>query len=208
VRTRHARSWILTRPVERRGHLVAAASAAVLIFASSCSSAADEDQGAENQPQPPGAQQVRDDDRPPAFPRRTGERVLVETGGEGADAWEVHAQPSELGMCLQILVPERGRELSCDFEVPRLRQIGQMVFTDDRGGSSFQVVAGPVVDYAVTVRLQFARGEAVDVAPVEPMPRSEQDFYAVEVSGRGPVTAVVALDRAGRTIQRLTPATP
>ncbi len=203
---RHARSGVLTRPVERRGRLVASATAVVLLV-TGCTSGADQDHGESRQP-PAEARQVHDDDRAPAFPRRTGQRVLVETGGEGVDAWEVHAQPSELGLCLQILVPERGRELSCDFEVPQLRDIGQMAFADDRDGSSFQVVAGPVVDYAATVRLKFARGAAVEVAPVEPMPRSGQDFYAVDVSGRGPVTAVIALDRAGRIIQRLRAATP
>ena len=70
------------------------------------------------------------------------------------------------------------------------------------------MVAGPVVDYASTVRLEFARGAAVEVAPVEPMPRSEVDFYAADVSGRGPVETVVAVDRAGRTIGRLAPDTP
>lgn len=206
MRARLARSGALTRALGRQGRLAVSAAVAVLLVAG-CTSGADEDQGDESRQLPPEARQVDDDDRAPAFPRRTGERVLVETGGEGVNAWEVHAQPSELGLCLQILVPERGRELSCDFEVPQLRDIGQMAFVDDRDGSSFQVVAGPVVDYAMTVRLKFARGEAVDVAPVEPMPRSGQDFYAVDVSGRGPLTAVIALDRAGRIIQRLTPTT-
>jgi len=45
-------------------------------------------------------------------------------------------------------------------------------------------------------------------ASVEPMPRSEVDFYAADVSGRGPVETVVAVDRAGRTIGRLAPDTP
>lgn len=200
MRTGHRARRVRTRPVRGRGRLVAA-TAAVLLLATGCTSG--DDNGTDEGRQPSAGAEVQDDDRPPGFPRRTGQRVLVETGGEGADAWQVHAQPSELGLCLEILVPERGRELSCDFEVPAVRDIGQMAFIDDRGGSSFQVVAGPVVDYARTVRLEFGGGEPVEVAPVEPMPRSGQDFYAVDASGRGPVTAVVALDRAGRTIQRL-----
>jgi len=189
----------------RRGRGTVLVTVAGLALVAACTGgAADGGTGAE-----PGAQRsvAPDDDRPPELPRRTGPRV-VESGGVGTDAWQVHAQPSELGLCVEILAPERGRELGCDFEVPAVRDIGQLAFADARNSASFRVVAGPVVDYASTVRLEFARGAAVEVAPVEPMPRSEVDFYAADVSGRGPVETVVAVDRAGRTIGRLAPDTP
>lgn len=138
---------------------------------------------------------------PPAFPRRTGERVQVASGGVGADAWEVFAQPSELGMCLQILVPERGEDTSCGFGVPRRHDIAEMIF-EDRRGADLRVVAGPVVDFAASVRLEFRRGEPVEVAPVAAQAATPTHFFAAQVTGRHPLTAVVAVDKAGRTIQR------
>lgn len=138
---------------------------------------------------------------PPAFPRRTGDRVQVASGGVGEDAWEVFAQPSELGMCLQILAPERGEDTSCGFEVPRRYDIAQLTFEDHRG-ADLRVVAGQVVDFAASVRLEFRRGEPVEVAPVAGPASTPTHFYAAQVTGRRPLTAVVALDKAGRTIQR------
>ncbi len=138
---------------------------------------------------------------PPAFPRRTGERVQVAAGGTGEDAWEVYAQPSELGMCLQILVPARGEDTGCGFEVPRRHDIGHLLFEDHRG-SPLRIVAGPVVDFAAGVRLEFRHGEPVEVAPLAARGRTPTHFYAAQVPGRAPLRAVVAVDKAGRTIQR------
>ncbi len=138
---------------------------------------------------------------PPAFPRRTGDRVQVAGGGAGEDAWKVFAQPSELGMCLQILVPERGEDTSCGFGVPRQHDIAHMTF-EDRRGADLRVVAGPVVDFAASVRLEFRRGEAVEVAPVAAQAQTRTHFFAAQVTGHPPLTAVVAIDKAGRTIQR------
>jgi len=71
----------------RRGRGTVLVTVAGLALVAACTGGA-ADGGTE-----PGAQRsvAPDDDRPPELPRRTGPRVLVESGGVGTDAWQVHA---------------------------------------------------------------------------------------------------------------------
>lgn len=85
--------------------------------------------------------------------------------------------------------------------MPRRHDIAQLTFDDPRG-TGLRVVAGPVVDFAASVRLEFRRGEPVEVDPVAGDARTPTHFYAAQVTGHAPLTAVVAIDKAGRTIQR------
>ena len=131
-----------------------------------------------------------------SFPRRTGPLETVSKGGSADFTWTLLSQPSEAGTCLEAHDSTQRRTTGCGYDVPRGHDIGYLLHK----APGRVVVAGVVSDKVAAVRLIFARGADVRVQPTGTLTRSLA--YAVEVSPPRQLTGVIALDAAGREVER------
>lgn len=131
-----------------------------------------------------------------SFPRKTGPLETVTEGGTADFTWRLLSQPSEAGTCLEVHDSTQRRTTGCGYDVPRRHDIGYLLHK----APGRVVVAGVVSDKVAAVRLMFARGADVRVQPIGTLARSRA--YAVEVSPPRQLTGVIALDAAGREVER------
>jgi hypothetical protein len=131
-----------------------------------------------------------------SFPRRTGPLEEVTEGGSGNFTWKLLSQPSAAGTCLEVHDSTGRRTTGCGYDVPRRHDIGYLVHKSP----GRVVVAGVVSAKVAAVQLRFARGADVRVQPTGELSRSLA--YAVEVSPPRQLTGVIALDAAGREVER------
>lgn len=175
-------------------HLAVALAAVVLLAA--CSSGADDETEAGVVPDATPSTEAAGE----LLPERIGDPVTVESGGEDGAGWEVTAQDSVEGTCI-LVDDELDRQTeACGFDVPELHAVGYFDHTGVEG--SPQVVAGVVTSDAGSVRLELEGGEVVEVAPLELEGRFPAALFAVKVTGRPPVVAVVAVGPDGAELER------
>jgi hypothetical protein len=131
-----------------------------------------------------------------AGPQPTSAPVVVKDGEWGAHPWQLIAYPSTTdGLCFSITPTGSGVEgtgggMSCGVfagvpRTPETKASRDMTITFLSGGASPQLpayIAGPVIDQATTVKIQFGNGDVLRV-PTFAAPESlgHIRFYATQL---------------------------
>ncbi len=134
------------------------------------------------------------------MPVLVGAGALVARGAAGNLTWEVHARPSDAGLCIEVRDSEGGRSLGCGFGVPDLHPVGFLIHRT-RDGRQL-LLAGPIASRAATLRLELVGGERLNGAPFprEVVPGAR--VFVADLTGRPSILSVEAFDGSGVTLGR------
>lgn len=135
----------------------------------------------------------------------TGPRVAVASGGTEDSTWELIVYRSQAGLCVDVVTTGRGSGGGCSHEGLSGRALlGGLGGTRRPDGGIAQFVSGPARKDVAQVRVTFETGAPLLVPPVGADAGFRVNFYATEIPECRSVTAIVALDAAGRELDRLT----
>lgn len=135
----------------------------------------------------------------PAFPERTAEPVIVSSGRNGSVAWELVAQDSAEGACLELRIDGGEGTEGCGFEVPERHDVAFFVTDGDANGT---FVAGAVAPGVAAVRLEHEGGAPVEAQPVGEDAGLASDFFVATLPAGSRLDAVVALGEGDDVLER------
>lgn len=130
---------------------------------------------------------------------RLGEPSRIAQMGEGRGQFELVAQDSAEGPCLEVHDAVDERTVGCGFDIPELHDVG--FFTHD-GPDGLVVVAGAVSTDTLLVRIDLVGAAPLAVEPVPAPGELAVGFFGGALPEGSELEAVTAIDAAGAELER------